>query len=217
MPLSADLLRKSPARHCMNRAMSSAPLVTFALQMHWQAVIDPIRLRARAPGKRKRVDLCRRQLESGDPCIGKVRPEHPFMATRSLKPHFDRTRYLPDHSDQRNMAVRRVGMPEPPMVTKAEPAQPAARYVYPNEGCLSSHVTLFSLCFAVPQNGPPSTVRDGEERRDQPVRERGQATRCLALYPTPSPVLAGSGNGAAIAGARHIRCLIPASGGSDLG
>ena len=32
------------------------------------------------------------------------------------------------------------------------------------------HVTLSSLCFAVPKNGPPSTVRDGEERRDQPAR-----------------------------------------------
>lgn len=41
-----------------------------------------------------------------------------------------------------------------------------------------------------------------------PAQKRGQTTRCSALYPTPSPVLAGSGDGISIAGPRHMRCLI---------
>jgi hypothetical protein len=43
------------------------------------------------------------------------------------------------------------------------------------------------------------------------LRKRGQATRCSALYPTPSPVLAGTSDGVSIARPRHIRCLVPAS------
>ena len=104
-------------------------------------------------------------------------------------------------------------MPEPLLARKTEHVQPVARYIYPKDGYLRYHVTLSSLCFASPQNGRPSTVRDGEERQDQPARKRGQATRCSALYPTPSPILAGSGDGVSIAGPRHIRCLVPAQGG----
>lgn len=69
---------------------------------------------------------------------------------------------------------------------------------------------------AVPQNGPPSTVRDGEERQDQPASDRGQATRCSALYPTPSQLLAGSRDGANVADPRQIRCLIPRFDGEIL-
>lgn len=52
-------------------------------------------------------------------------------------------------------------------------------------GMVNSATMSLSLSYVSrSQNGPPSTVRDGEERRDQPARQRGHATRCLALYPT---------------------------------
>lgn len=96
--------------------------------------------------------------------------------------------------------------------TKA--VEPIAGNIYADHGCCWYHITLSSLCFAVPQNGPPSTVRDGEERRDQPASDRGLATRCSAPYPTPSQLLAGSRDGANVADPRHIRCSVPACGGT---
>ena len=55
----------------------------------------------------------------------------------------------------------------------------AYRGRHPDQCRRCNHLTLSSLCFAVPGNGPPSTVRDGGKREDQPARERGHATRCL--------------------------------------
>src|SRR5687768_12140708 len=107
------------------------------------------------------------------------------------------------------MPVRGVREPEPAATRQAEAVQPVTRHIYSDEGRRCYHLTLSSLCCAVPTNGPPSTVRDGEERWDQPARKRGQDTRCLALYPTPSPVLAGATDGTSIAAPRHTRCSVP--------
>jgi hypothetical protein len=72
---------------------------------------------------------------------------------RDLKTNFDLTGYLPDHRDQRSVTLFCIGMPKPILARKAEPVQPVARYVYSNNGCLSYHVTLSSLCLAVPKTG----------------------------------------------------------------
>lgn len=56
------------------------------------------------PGKRERLDLCRRQLDCDTPCIDEFRPDHPFMGPRSLKSHFHGAGWLLDHRGQRSMA-----------------------------------------------------------------------------------------------------------------
>lgn len=61
--------------------------------------------------------------------------------------------------------------PSPALHTKA--VEPIARHIYAVHGCWWYHITLSSLYFAVPQNGPPPTVRDGGKRWDQPANDRG--------------------------------------------
>ncbi len=75
----------------MKRAMSSAPLVTFALQMHCRAVIDPIGLGACAQARGEGFDLGWRQLPARD--CGSVNggPQTPFLSTAT------RTHDPPDH------------------------------------------------------------------------------------------------------------------------
>ena len=177
--------------------------------------IDPVRLGACSPRHGKRLDLSWRKLLRDNPCFDQRSPQAPFLSAGGFETDLDGGRQLTDHRDQLLMPCWCVGQTKPLQARQTEPVEPVTTHVYPYHTGCCYHVTLSSLCFAVPQNGPPSIVRDGEERQDQPASNRGQATRCSALYPTPLLVLAGTGNGVNVAGLRHIRCSVPASGGSD--
>ena len=66
--------------------------------------------------------------------------------------------------DQQFVALCRVRHSESLLTGKTKPVQPIAGHIYPDHGRCCNHVTLSSLCFAVPETGRRQlfeTVRRG--------------------------------------------------------
>ena len=143
--------------------------------------VDPVGLCPRAPGKGESFNLCRGQLHSLHPCRHKRGPEHPLLTARCFKSNPHRLGQGPEQHKKLGMARCAVGEAEMLPARRTAAVEPIAGNIYADHGGRWYHITLSSLCFAVPQNRPPSTVRDGEERRDQPASDREPATRCSAL------------------------------------
>nr|WP_241648246.1 hypothetical protein [Sinirhodobacter populi] len=184
-------LRPASGVNSMNRAMSLASIRPVFARVPRERAKSLIRAGGSCKASIPAVTSLGQSTHLAAPLLAACRPE----------PNPHRPRQILDLCEKLGMACSGVGQAQMPIARRTKPSSQSRETSIP--------ITVVAGLFAVPQNGPPSTVRDGEERRDQPASDRGQATRCSALYPTPSSVLAGIGGGVSITGLRHIRCLIP--------
>ena len=162
--------------------------------MHCRATINHVRLRARTFRLCKGFDLGWRKLSGIDVRSHEHCPQSPHLL------RLPRSRSQPGQvASESSRSTPHAPPPKLPTgiwflrADKTRQANLATHLCRLWVLLISCH-SLF-LILRGPTNGPPSTVRDGEERWDQPARKRGQTTRCSALYPTPSPDLAGTGDG----------------------